>query len=84
MFRYISTCRSLVVQDDLIKWWSNKRTELPVLYKLALVILAIPVSSAPVEGSFNQYKNAMTKERSRLSAVKAEKIQLLNYNKAFE
>ena len=80
--QYLTTHKETVSQENLIAWWCDKRTELPVLYKRSLFLLSVPVSSAPVEGSFNMYKHVNTKDRGRMGKIKREKVTLMHYNKA--
>ena len=48
--------------------------QLPALYKLAMQVLSVPASSAPVERIFSTAGLIMRSHRSRLSSVNLEML----------
>ena len=65
-----------------MEWWTEKLPDLPNLAKLSLQALAIPVSSASVEGSFAIYRQDVLRDnRKNIKPENIERIQMLAYNK---
>lgn len=52
--------------SEILEWWNADRCLLSNLYKLALVIFAIPASSATVESHFSLATDTVTPKRNKL------------------
>ena len=89
----ISVYQSLISSQNLAEsqykdprnWWIAKADKLPQLYKLALRVLQIPVTTAEVERSFSVYNTIVYKRRSNLSKdnTKASCFIKCNYDQLF-
>jgi hypothetical protein len=53
--RYLKADIELVYDLDVPKWWIQHRHEFPLLFSIAVDILAIPAMSTAVERSFSTY-----------------------------
>ena len=82
LLKYLQEERVDVSDDDLFDWWIPLLMGYPVLAKVVLSLLSIPVSSATVEGSFSSFKYVLRDNRKRMKSDTIEKVQMLNYNKA--
>ncbi|CAH9115166.1 unnamed protein product [Cuscuta europaea] len=59
--------------DDL-QWWKEKERTFPILSKMAMQVLAMPVSTVAVEQEFSAAGNVLTDYRTRLSANSLETL----------
>ena len=66
---------------NILKWWRDHESILPLLSKVAKKVLTIPASSSKSERIFSTGGNFVTKKRSRLAAKKVEDIILIKENK---
>jgi hypothetical protein len=72
----------LHTKDSILIYWEERKHEFPILYKMAMDILAIPISSAPVEREFSLAKLVCLPNRNRLKAETIKKLVLLkSWNK---
>ena len=55
--------------ENIFEFWETMENQLPALYKLAMQVLFVPASSAPVERIFSTGGLIMRPHRSRLSSV---------------
>lgn len=62
---------------DLIKWWTERKSEFPHLSKLATAIHTIPASSTPAERFFSMSGAVITDRRSNIDPEAVEDILIL-------
>lgn len=65
---------------NCLDFWIRERDHFRQLYNLALDILAIPATSAPLEGYFSQASAVLDGRRYRLSAQMLEAELFLRVN----
>ena len=68
---------------DPIEYWLNQQVTYPLLISVAIDILSIPRSSAPVERVFSTAGDSTIGKRNRLSDHNLEQEVLLKKNKHF-
>ncbi|CAB4489292.1 unnamed protein product [Rhizophagus irregularis] len=68
---------------DPYLWWSTNKNQYPVLHKLAMKCLSIPVTSVPSERLFSDAKNLITPLRSRLSSSVINQLMFLKRNREY-
>lgn len=66
---------------NLIQWWQSVKHVLPHLFEFAMYILAIPASSASVEGHFSTAQQVVTARRNRLSPNNIRNILVSRQNR---
>ena len=66
----------------ILMWWNLNKEELPLLSKIARIVLSIPASSAKSERVFSTGGNVVTAKRSRLLPTKAEDLIILKENRS--
>ncbi|KAK3911462.1 Putative AC9 transposase [Frankliniella fusca] len=49
----VKTAGNFVKSNDLLKWWKARSADLPVLSRVARMVLATPASSSPRERNFS-------------------------------
>ncbi|PPR06541.1 hypothetical protein CVT26_000704 [Gymnopilus dilepis] len=64
--RYLNTDTEAV--DDVLMWWSERRSMFPGLSRMALDYLSIPPTSVDVERVFSRGRLILSHVRSRLNA----------------
>jgi len=90
-YKSIPIHQLVVKQDDLlddpfgvVKFWHQKRTQFPKLYKIAMRVFATPASSCASERVFSILKKIVTPERSLLTPENLSNIivsrSLMAYN----
>ena len=52
---------------ELNQYWLNKTIQLPILSKIALEYIWLPISSCSVERSFSMYNSLLDNDRQNLS-----------------
>lgn len=65
---------------NLLEWWHLRRTIIPNLYTLAILVHSIPASSASVESSFSIAAQVVTPQRTRLKPERIECLLLAKNN----
>ena len=65
---------------DLNNYWIEKSNTLPILSKIALIYIWLPISGVDVERSFSAYKNILNDRRRRLSENSIKMLNFLYYN----
>ena len=65
---------------NALHFWDTKKIKYPALHHLALRVLAIPASSAPVERVFSRGGLIMRPHRARLSSDNLAKLIFLKCN----
>ena len=66
---------------DILIWWRHNQEELPLLSKLARMILAIPASSAKSERVFSVGGLIVSCKRGSLAPTKVEQLIVLKENR---
>lgn len=81
--RYFETVESLADSVDPLEYWESQSHEYPLISAVAVDILAIPATSAPVERVFSSAGESTAGKRNRLSDKNLEREVLLKKNKYF-
>uniref|UniRef100_A0A3Q1GY77 HAT C-terminal dimerisation domain-containing protein n=1 Tax=Acanthochromis polyacanthus TaxID=80966 RepID=A0A3Q1GY77_9TELE len=68
--------------DNALVFWTKNRDRFPQLHKLALKVLTVPASSAPVERVFSRGGIIMRPHRARLGHKMLQSLMLLKCNQA--
>lgn len=68
-------------QIDCLKYWSEKRTSFPCLYKLCNQVFCVPATSAPIERVFSHGGILMRPHRSSLGVELFSNLLLLKCNR---
>ena len=71
--RYFETVESLADSVDLLEYWESQSHEYPLISAVAVDILAIPATSAPVERVFSSAGESTAGKRNRLSDKNLER-----------
>ena len=66
--------------SNILYWWKCNETLLPLLARIAHIILAIPSSSAKSERVFSTGGNVVTAKRCRLGPKKVEQLIVIKEN----
>lgn len=75
--QYIS--EPLLHQDcNSLEWWKGKKSQYPILFKLAKSYLAVQATSAASERLFSTAGSILTKKRNRLNSELLDKLLFLN------
>ncbi len=69
--------------SDPLVWWRAHVEKFPHVWLLALVVLAIPATSAPSEHVFSVAANIVNKKRVRLKTDNVDILVFLKSNKEF-
>jgi hypothetical protein len=72
-----------VAGDDPLEYWKRKKDALPIIYSVAVDILAIPATSAPVERVFSKASLVLKKNRHNLSDEKMELEVFFRFNSKY-
>lgn len=78
--QYLLIASSYPRQDDVLKFWSQNKFILPRLFKLALNILGLSLTSSFCEHAFSISGALLNKKRSKLNPVRAQKQLFINAN----
>ena len=81
--RYFDAVESLADSTDPLLYWQNQILEYPLLSTVALDVLTIPASSAPIERVFSTAGESAGGKRNRLADSNLEREVLLKKNKHF-
>lgn len=83
--RYFDSLEPLAAADDAdpFEYWLSQQATYPLLSSIAVDILTIPGSSAPVERVFSTAGESTMGKRNRLSDHNLEREVLLRKNKHF-
>lgn len=73
---YIAKSKSFDHKSDPLKFWTDRKEKLPLMFDVAVDILAVPATTAPVERVFSRASYILSKKRHNLSDDKLE-IELL-------
>ena len=81
MIRYESF--SIPPKDiNILKWWKDHEIILPLLSKLAKMVLTVPASSSKSERIFSTGGNFVSKKRNKLAPKKVEDLIIIKENKS--
>lgn len=69
-------------QVDLNLYWMRMQSNVPILSKIALDYIWLPISSCSVERSFSMYNNLLNSDRQNLSWESLKKLNILYFNKS--
>ncbi len=69
-------------QESALKFWEKNKVRLSRLYEIALQMLAIPATSAPVERMCSQAGLSASGQRNNIAPALVEAEVLLRYNKS--
>ena len=81
--RYFTTVESATDAVDPLEYWIEIQSRYPLLSKVAVDILVIPVSSAPIERVFSTAGEACIGRRNRLADSNFEREVMLKKNKHY-
>ena len=80
---YLSTTESAQDNVDVLQYWDDLHFQYPLLSKIAVDVLVIPASSAPVERVFYTAREACIGRRNRLTNSNLETKVLIKRNKHY-
>lgn len=75
--------RIMTSKLDSLKWWSERKEKFPMLSRIALIILSVPVTEVSVERMFSHLKIVLSDRRTNMSSDLVEAIVFLRLNKKF-
>lgn len=81
--QYLAIVHSVPDDIDPINFWVQQEKDYPLLASLAVDLLSIPGSSAPIEHVFSTTGESSSGKRNHLSAKYVEREVLLRKNKAY-
>ena len=81
--QYLENVHTFPDEKDPLEFWIENREAYPTLSSVAVDILSIPCSSAPVERVFSTAGNATTGKRNRLTDQNLEREVLIRKNKDY-
>jgi hypothetical protein len=61
-----------------LTWWKSHQYDYPYLAKMAIKLLAIPATSAPLERVFSTAGLTIVKDRARLDSERANELVFLH------
>jgi hypothetical protein len=73
-------CHTTLQETDLNEYWLGLAQQLPLLSKIALDYIWLPISSCSVERSFSMYNSLLDSDRQNLSLDSLKKLNMLYYN----
>lgn len=65
---------------NILKYWESQRITSPIIYRLAMVVLAAPSTQVSVERAFSGLKLILTDHRMRLTEKSVENLLVLKLN----
>ena len=74
---YMALDMFLHEKDDVLLFWKEHSTKLPMLSSIVRNLYAIPTSNAIVERLFSSSKNTVTDRRTNLTVEKINKLLFL-------
>ena len=77
---YVSEMRKLANHNDAFAFWSEQKERLPLMYNVAVDVLSVPATTAPVERMFSRASYILSKKRHNLSDEKLEIELLCKFN----
>ncbi|RHZ74175.1 hypothetical protein Glove_227g173 [Diversispora epigaea] len=70
-----------IEENNLDKYWNNLATQLPILSKISLEFIWLPVSSCAVERSFSLYNTLLDNDRQNLSKESLKQLNMMYFNR---
>ena len=77
---YLNSESTLDESQNLIQFWKSLENTCPVLSKIAIRSLNIPVTSVDVERSFSLYRDVLSHRRTNLKLSSINTFSMMNYN----
>lgn len=77
---FIMEIKKLEGINDPFAFWSEQKERLPLLYNIAIDVLSIPATTAPVEWVFSRASYILSKKRHNLSDENLELELLCKFN----
>lgn len=71
-------------RSSAIDWWNQNSEQFPLLSKVALDVISVPVTEVTVERLFSHLKTILNRHRSRMNGTLLNDIMLLRLNKKFD
>lgn len=68
------------IKTSVLEYWANRQKDLPELYKLASVVLAIPPTQCTVERAFSALALVLSSRRAKLGDTVLANILLVRFN----
>ena len=81
--RYFSSVVTLPEKEDPVTFWISNESIYPLLSSIAIDLLCIPASSAPVERTFSIAGDSTSGRRNRLSDANLEREVLIRKNRHY-
>ena len=80
--RYLELCEDTPITEKALHFWTlaDTKQRFPTLSRLALQLLCVPASSAPIERAFSHGGIFMRPHRSRMSASLLSDLMFLKCN----
>lgn len=69
------------IQTPVLDFWKRMKLQLPELYKLSTVVMAIPPTQTTVERAFSALAMVLTSRRTRIGDEILQSILLVRFNK---
>lgn len=76
--------RITAARPNNLKWWNERSKDFPLLSRIALVTLSVPVTEVSVERLFSHLKIVVSDRRTNLRSEIIEAILFLRINKKFD
>lgn len=80
---YENLARITTGRPDCLKWWSGVKEKFPLLSRIAVIILSVPVTEVTVERMFSHLKVVLSDRRTKMNGNLLEAIIFLRLNKKF-
>lgn len=68
-------------KTDIISFWEGEKENNEELYKLAMVVFAVPPTEVQIERDFSKLNFVFSDRRCKLSEERLEDIMVINFNK---
>lgn len=80
---YENLPRITTARPECLKWWSGVKEKFPLLSRIAVIILSVPVTEVTVERMFSHLKVVLSDRRTKMNGDLLEAIIFLRLNKKF-
>ncbi|XP_065314825.1 zinc finger BED domain-containing protein 4-like [Gordionus sp. m RMFG-2023] len=84
IIRSFDNIERLEKDANLLNYWGNVKNSMPELYKLAMVVLAVPATQVSVERAFSSLKFILSAQRTKLNPEILENILVIRSNSLFK
>lgn len=72
---------SIPVQSSILDFWKRMQFQMPELYALAMIVMAVPPTQTTVERAFSALRILLTSQRTRTDDELLQHMLLLRFNK---